>query len=58
MSRVPCAIQQVLVDNPFHIQYCAYAIPKPPVLPSPHWPSPWNALGVPLPNARPPDWGT
>ena len=36
LSRVPCAIQQVLISHLFHTQYqqCEYIIPRLPVLPN------------------------
>ena len=41
LSRVQCAIEQVPVDHPFHIQEYAYASPKPPIHPS-HPPVPFG----------------
>ena len=35
LSRVPCAIQQVLISYLFYIQQCAYVNPNLPIYPSP-----------------------
>ena len=36
LSRVPCAIQQVLISYLFYIQQCVYVNPNLPIYPSPH----------------------
>ena len=38
LSRVPCAIQQVLMSYLFYIQQCVYVSPNLPIYPSPPYP--------------------
>ena len=40
LSRVPCAIQQVLISYLFYIQQCVYVNPNLPIYPSPSPPFP------------------
>ena len=35
LSRVPCAVQQILMSYLFYIQYCVYVNPNLPIYPSP-----------------------
>ena len=42
LNRFSCAVQQVCVDQPFHIKKFAFANPRPPVHPSPPPPFPFG----------------
>ena len=38
LSRVPCAVQQILISYLFYIQQCVYVSPNLPIYPSPLFP--------------------